>query len=146
MQVRRNTHGGRYNHEVFDDVLPFHGGHHEAAPGLPRQEHERAEGCDHMHKQERQDDALGALYEEQDADEHLEDAEADEERRERHEVDRGVEEPLDDRTCRREACDLERAEPEEYNEEPEARDRHGVAAEEVDELDVDRLYFHMRTV
>lgn len=129
MQVRSNTHRCGNNDQILDDVLAFHGRHGKLTPSLTWQEHERAEGSDHMDEEKRHDDALSALDEKQQADDHFKDSEAHKESREWHEVDRGVEKILHHWSRRRKPKDLEDAEPKEDNKNTKAGHWNPIPAE-----------------
>lgn len=63
-----NGDSGSDDDKVFNNVLPFHGGHHKTGPGFLRQENEGHEGSDHVNEKQWQHYPLETLDQKENTD------------------------------------------------------------------------------
>ncbi len=127
-----DTDCGGNKQDVFDDVLPLHGGNEKSTPcGALKQDKWHGSGR-HVNKEEGNDDALQRRNEPQNTDEAFEKTKENQKRIKRNARNSALEELLNEWTCGAFAQHLERPEPEKHREETKASKWHGDASAQSD--------------
>lgn len=118
---------------VFQDVLAFQGRDKWARPGDFRKQNERQEGGEHVHGQGTDDHPFQIMEKEEDADQHLEEAEAYHERIGIHEGHGPMEQVEDKRLCGTGANHFQGPKPKKDEEQRSARQADAQTARELDD-------------